>query len=194
EREVAGQLAHRLLHRGALPVALGVGADGRPRRYRQSGFTAEPVRNYCVLTATARKYGLCATASRSVMFGASDPAFQREHDAASRISATYVASTWPDALPGEILNIGRRIYNVTGFEHEWLLAPQGHVTGRAPVELALAPQTAELFESGWAVTWSASVGAALSCDTFLITGEGPKIVTAMEAWPLKRIKVQGATL
>src|SRR5439155_7793337 len=107
--------------------------DGSSRRYRQSGFTAEPIRHYCVLTATARKYGLCATASRSVSFGAPDPAFQSEHDAASRISATYVASTWPDALPGEILNIGRRIYSVTGYEREWLLAPQGHVTGRAPV-------------------------------------------------------------
>src|SRR5439155_10536033 len=56
EREVAGQLAHRLLHRGAQALVVSVAADGRSRRHRQPGFTIEPVRHYCVLTATARKY------------------------------------------------------------------------------------------------------------------------------------------
>src|SRR5262245_32765311 len=44
EREVAGHLSHRLIHRGAYPVSIGVAADGRSRVYRQCGFTAAPVR------------------------------------------------------------------------------------------------------------------------------------------------------
>src|SRR5262249_7708788 len=35
EREVAGQLSHRLLHRGVQPVHVGVAADGRSRLYRR---------------------------------------------------------------------------------------------------------------------------------------------------------------
>jgi Xaa-Pro dipeptidase len=42
EREIAGQLSHRLLHRGAIPVIISVAADGRSRHYRQTGFTATP--------------------------------------------------------------------------------------------------------------------------------------------------------
>ena len=42
------------------------------------------------------------------------------------------------------------------------------------------------------MTWNASAGAASSCDTFLITEQGPKIMTPPEAWPLKRIRIQGA--
>jgi hypothetical protein len=38
----------------------------------------------------------------------------------------------------------------------------------------------------------ASVGAACSCDTFLVTGDGPLSVTPTQVWPLKRIRVQGA--
>jgi Xaa-Pro aminopeptidase len=192
EREVAGQLCHRLIHRGAQPVAVGVAADGRSRLYRHHGFTAAAVTHFAIVCATARKYGLCATASRSVSFGAAEPSFRREHDSACRVSATYIASSWPDAMPRQVLTTARRVYQVTGAEHEWMLCPQGHVTGRAPVELLVTPETEELFQPGWAITWSGSVGAALCCDTVLVMEDGPRTITPAELWPLKRIRVQGA--
>jgi Xaa-Pro dipeptidase len=192
EREVAGQLSHRLMHRGAHPMVLGVAADARARLYRQFGYTPQPVRKSAVLMATARKYGLIATASRAICFGPPDDDLRREQDAVCKVGATYLASTWPDAVPREILGAGRRVYQLTGFDHDWLLAPQGHVTGRAPVELMLLPRTEELFQAGWAVTWRASAGAALGCDTFLVGDKGPEVLTAPEAWPLKRIRIQGA--
>ena len=192
EREAAGQIAHRLIHRGALPLHVGVAADGRSRLYRQFGFTSTPIRHYGVLTASARKYGLCAAASRSVSFGPVDEEFQKEHNAVCRVSASYLASTWPDAVPREVLTAGRRIYLISGFEHEWMQAPQGWLTGRAAVEEMLTPQTEELFHPGWAVTWAANAGAASGLDTFVVTDEGPKDMTPPEAWPLKRIRIQGA--
>ena len=70
--------------------------------------------------------------------------------------------------------------------------PATHVTGRSPVELPLTPATEELFQAGWAVTWAANAGAAASTDTFLVTEEGPRVVTPTEVWPLKRIRIQGA--
>jgi Xaa-Pro aminopeptidase len=192
EREVAGQLCHRLIHRGVQPVHVGLAADGRSRTYRRHGFTPALVEKFAVLTATGRKYGLCATASRTVCFGEVSEELKSEQSAVCRVSASYLASTWPDALPREVLVAGKRIYLLSGFEHEWLLSPQGHLTGRALVEMPFTPQTAELFEPGWAVTWTASAGAALSCDTFLISEQGPKPVTPVEVWPVKRIKIQGA--
>jgi Xaa-Pro aminopeptidase len=192
EREVAGQISHRLLHRGVQPLHIGVAADGRSRLYRRFGFTSTPIRQYAVLTASGRKYGLTATASRAVSFGEVEAQFRQDHNAVCRVSASYLASTWPDAVPREILLAGRRIYLISGFEHEWQLAPQGHLTGRQPVELALTPHTEDLFQPGWAVTWCASAGAALSCDTFLITDQGPQAITPNELWPLKRIRIQGA--
>src|SRR5262249_60678926 len=94
EREVAAQVAHRLLHRGAIPLQLGVAADGRSRAYRQHGFTSAPVERYAVVTVTARKYGLCATASRAVSFGDPGQQFRGENNAVCKVSATYLASTW----------------------------------------------------------------------------------------------------
>jgi Xaa-Pro aminopeptidase len=192
EREVAGQISHRLLHRGASVVHVGVAADGRSRLYRRFSFTSVPIERYAVVTATARKYGLHVTASRTVSFGDSSEDLRADHNAVCRVSASYLASTWPDAVPREILLAGRRIYLISGFEHEWLQSPQGHVTGRAPVELALTPQTEDLFQAGWAVTWDVRAGAAVGCDTFLVSDDGPKCVSPTEVWPLKRIRIQGA--
>jgi Xaa-Pro aminopeptidase len=192
EREVAGQLSHRFLHRGVLPVHIGVAADGRARIYRHQGFTPTPIERYAVLTATARKYGLTATASRAVCFGALPEELRQDQNAVCRVSASYLASTWPDAVPREVLLAGRRIYLISGYEHDWALAPQGHVTGRSPVEMSLAPNTADLLQPGWVVVWHASAGVASSCDTFLVTDHGPKLLTPTEVWPLKRIRIQGA--
>ncbi|HVS38573.1 MAG TPA: hypothetical protein VMS17_23660 [Gemmataceae bacterium] len=192
EREAAGQISHRLMHRGAVPVHVGVAADGRSRLYRHFGFTSTPIRRYAVLTAVARKYGLYAAASRSMSFGPVDGEFQKEQNAVCRVSASYLASTWPDAMPREILTAGRRIYLISGYEHEWMQAPQGWLTGRVAVEQMLTPQTEELFHPGYAVAWAANAGAASGLDTFLITEQGPKDMTPPEAWPLKRIRIQGA--
>src|SRR6266542_2968995 len=192
EREVAGQLSHRLLHRGASPLMIQVAADGRSRAYRHGGFTTTSVRTECVVTVTARKYGLCATASRSVCFGPPDATSRREHETVCKVSAAYIASSWPDSVVSLVMEKGRRIYELSGAEHEWLLQPQGYITGRTPVELLLTPSTEDLMQATWAVTWQSSCGAALSCDTFLLTEEGPRTVTAAENWPLKRIRISGA--
>jgi Xaa-Pro aminopeptidase len=192
EREVAGQISHRLIHRGVLPLHVGVAAGDRAKRYRNYGFTATAITGYAQMTTTARKYGLTATASRALCFGDLPPDVRQDHNAVCRVSASYLASTWPEAVPREILTAGRRIYQVSGYEHEWALAQQGHVTGRATVELPITTKTEDIFQPGWAVTWHASAGCAASCDTFLVTDKGPKMLTPTETWPLKRIKIQGA--
>jgi hypothetical protein len=127
-------------------------------------------------------------------FGAPEELFRKEHEAACKIAATYVGATWADAVPKAILNTGRHVYQITGYEHEWRLSPQGHLTGRAAVEQPLLPNSDELLQTGWAITWRASVGAAVSCDTYLITDHGPEIITPAQAWPLMKIRYHGADI
>ena len=162
------------------------------RYFRNFGFTSTTIRNYAMLTTTARKYGLIATASRAACFGTLPEEIRHDHNAVCRVGASYMASTWPEALPREVLLAARRIYQVSGYEHEWVLAQQGRLTGRSPVELAITPKTDDLLQAGHAITWNASAGAAASCDTFLVTDAGPTILTPTESWPLKRIRIQGA--
>lgn len=195
ELEVAGHIAHRLLHRGVEGLAIEVAADGRSRSYRRCGPTSAKVQQYCVIQATGRQAGLVASASRAVSFGPPPEDFRKEHDTACKVTATYIAASWPDGVPKEILAAGRRIYQICGYEHDWRLDGPGGITGRSYQEAALTPQTTDLFQAGWALRWRASVGAAVSCDTYLVTAEGPRSVTSMaHNWPQKRIKIQGGNL
>ena len=72
-------------------------------------------------------------------------------------------------MPRLLLAAARRIYLLSGCEHEWLLCPQGHVTGRLAVEVAITPQTEELFQPGMAVTWTRipETGEASGCSIFI---------------------------
>ncbi len=191
EREAAGQIAHRMMHRGLLPVHIGVAADGRSRLYRRHGFTQAAVDRMAVMSATGRKYGLHVTASRMVSFGEPPDDLKQEVNTVCRVSAAYVAATWPDSVPREVLTAGRRIYLISGHEHEWTLGPQGHVTGRSAVEFGLTTRTDELMQAGWAITWQAAAGAAVSADTFVVAEQGARCVTPMESWPSKRVRIQG---
>ena len=141
EREVAGQLAHRVLHRGATPVLIHVAADGRGRFYRRGGFTSSPVTQSCVLTLAARKYGLVAQASRTIVFGAGADAYAATTTPPARSAPPTLPVAGPTQFPRQILASGQRIFALTGNEHEWLLAPQGHVTGRCAVERTMTPTT-----------------------------------------------------
>jgi hypothetical protein len=193
ERELAGQVSHRLLRRGAVPLAIAVTADGRARTYRRHAFTSAPVLRSATISATARKYGLHATATRTFTFETLDDQLKREHLAACRVAATYAAASWSDAVPKDVLAGGKRVCDLLGFEHEWQAAPPGHVTGRQPVEKPLFPEETELLGLNWVVVWSPSVGAATCGDTYLISEQGPRLLTPVEMeWPLVAVRVSGA--
>jgi Xaa-Pro aminopeptidase len=191
EREFAGQIGHRLLRRGAYPVSISVAADGRSRRYRRQGFTAVAIEKSCVVSATARKYGLHVSATRSFSFGAANEEWKKDHITACKVGATYSSHTYPDALVGEILVAGRRTFLLTGAEHEWQLGQQGYVTGRVPVEASFYPDSEEVLKAGWLMVWQPTVQMAAYGDTFLIDDKGPVLLTPAEEWPVVGVKIAG---
>ncbi len=191
ERELAGQIAHRLYRRGASPAMISVAADGRLRDYRRHGFTSASVEKYAVLTCTARKYGLYVTASRTFCFGPADETLRKEYLTACKVAATFIANTWPDAAIKEMFNAAKRTYLLTGFEHEWRACPQGWIGGRAPVELPLLPDSPALLQTGWLATWSPTVGGTACVDSFLVLETGAERLTPTEQWPLVSLRISG---
>lgn len=194
ERELAGQIAHRLLRRGAWPVQISVSADGRSLQYRRHGFTAVPIERWCAVSATAKKYGLHVTASRTVSFGAAEAPLRQAHQNACKILAALTAASWPDAIVREVFQAARRIYTLVGAEHEWHAAPIGYITGREPAETAVYPDSEAVMQVGWTLVWSPGVGPALTGDTVTVTAQGPQILTRVEAWPVVLIRVSGMEL
>ncbi len=193
EEEVAGQVAHRLYHRGAEADAISVTADGRGAKYRRAGFTAAPAHSTCVIQATGTRDGLYVTASRTVCFGRPPDDFRTEHDTACRLSAVYRSLSVSGGTIGSAAEAGRWLTADTPFEYEWRQSPPGYGTGWfAAEELRRAGQE-EKFVANQAVVWQARVGAAAVVDTVLVSDAGPVPVTPPEGWPFKRVRVQDRT-
>src|SRR5262249_19664338 len=138
------------------------------------------------------KYGLHATASRTVSFG--PPNDPHEAETATRVFATRFAASIPGSTTKTVFDAGQEFATAQEFPHEWRLNSAGHLTGWLPVEDALKPTNVEPLESGWALTLTASIGAAL-CQESLLIGESPPFcITSPEDWPIKRLHVQGISV
>lgn len=189
EQEIAGQLSHRLIHRGVTPAAMHVSADGRLRRYPRSVPGKSKTEYCCVIQATGRRHGLHVTACRTLCFGTADEPLRQEYDHASRLSAVLVSESLAGRTLAAAIAKGQQLLQPHALEHEWRRAPIGWVTGPAAVELPFTPISSESLQPGWAIVWSAAVGAGLVADTFLVSESGLECTTAAEAWPLKRFKI-----
>ena len=191
EADVAGHLAHRLFREGVVPVDIRVAGDDRPARYRQPVCKNVPIRARATITATGRRHGLCATASRTVAFGPVPAAIQDDHTVASMVDASCIFFSRPGEPVAEVLRRARRIYEKMGRPHEWTLDYQGAFLGYAPNEGWLAPDSDQIFGTGQALCWGPTVGACRSEDTIVIDARGFEVVTEAQAWPKVAVSVKG---
>ncbi|HEX4606805.1 MAG TPA: hypothetical protein VH092_01245 [Urbifossiella sp.] len=193
EEEIAGQLGHRLLHRGAEPAALSVTADDRGAKFRRAGYTAAAVRHTCLIQATAQRGGLFATAGRAVCFGPVPEDFRKGYERALRLAAIYRAASVPGGTMKSARDGAPMVVAGTSHEFEGRLAPPGFGTGRFPAEELRRAGQDEPFVAGQPLVWQPRVGPAAVVDTVIVTPEGPDCVTPPTAWPFKRVSVGGKT-
>jgi Xaa-Pro dipeptidase len=194
EEEVAGQMAHRLVHRGAEPAGLSVTADGRGKKFRRTGYTSAAVAHVGTLQATATRDGLYATAARTVYFGDPDADFRTAFDAAVKLSAVGRAMSVPGESVGSAADAGKWLLANTGLEYEWRFSQPGYGAGRFPAEELRRLGQEEKFAPGWPVTWQTRLGPAAVVDTVVVGETGPVAVTPPSDWPFKRIKVKDQTI
>jgi len=191
EHEVAGELAHRLIRHGISPVTMYVAGEERAGQFRLAPHKAQPIRKHLTISVAGRRHGLCASATRTVMFGSPDKSFVDQHYIASMVDATCIFFSLPGEQGSEVLRRARRIYEKTGVPHEWVNTPQGGITGYSPCEILLVPSSQFRFRSGMAVAWTPSVGAARCGDTVLLHDNGFEIITPTQQWPTLVISVKG---
>lgn len=191
EHEVAGELSHRLIRHGIAPVQMLIAGEERSGQFRFAPHKAQPIRRRVTIGVSARRHGLCASAIRSVCLGEIDREFAAQYNIASMIDATCIFFSQPGELCAEVLRRARRIYEKSGVTHEWMLAPQGSVTGFSPSELLVVPTSQFRFRTGNAVFWSPSVGAARCGDSVLLHENGFEILTPTQQWPTVIVSVKG---
>ncbi|HVK13704.1 MAG TPA: hypothetical protein VM597_33470, partial [Gemmataceae bacterium] len=193
EEEVAGQLAHHLLRHGIEPVALEVTGGDRGVVHRRRGFGPVAVGGRAFLQATGRRFGLHATAGRSVALGPLDPADKNAFDAALRLRVVHLSASRSGERVADALTAGRRFLRPSVYEHEWRPAAPVSLTGREASEGTFLPGAQDRWSPGWVAVWHERIAGAALADTYLLADEGWAPLTPAADWPIRRVIFQGRT-
>ena len=195
EREVAARVEVELAERGAESPVVLVGGEERARRYRHYTPTDARLGGYALVSTTARRDGLYASATRTVAF---DPPswLARRHEAAATVEATALAATRAyaqrEGTAAEVFEAIRDAYAAFGHRGEWREHHQGGATGYAGREWFATPTNEERLTLPSAYAWNPTVQGAKSEGTALVTADEVSFLTeGGRDWPAVEVSAVG---
>ena len=184
EYAAAAVLAQELLQRALDPVVLLVAGHARIGPHRHPLPTTEPLGRRAMLVCCARRHGLVASLTRTVVFGALGAQESEGHRRLLDVEAAFLGATTPGATLGEVVTAGTAAYGASGLPaDEWHRHHQGGLTGFQPREFPAATTSTAVLEVGNAVAWNPSGGGWKVEDTCLVTGSGVAPLVHDPGWP-----------
>jgi Xaa-Pro dipeptidase len=178
EREAAANLAAACRRRGLFSSVLLAAADGRIARYRHPIPHGDRIEGRAMLVVSAERGGLYANVTRMVHFEEPDAEVERRQRACETIlNRMREEATTPGRTLADAFEDCQRFYAEAGFPDEWKLHHQGGMTGYGSREIIATPQTRQEIGVGQAFAWNPSVTGAKAEETFVLTEEGPDVIT-----------------
>ncbi|MHB1653280.1 MAG: M24 family metallopeptidase [Desulfitobacteriaceae bacterium] len=191
EYQVAARLAQASLERGMEPLVCLVGGDDRARLHRHPLPTEQTIAKYAILVLSARKWGLVASATRSVYFGQIPQELAAKQRAVNEVDASFMVASRPGTSLGEVFKAGQAAYARQGFAEEWQLHHQGGLTGYQSREVKATPQTKRLIEVGHVLAWNPTLQGTKAEDTVLVRANGLQNLTATGNFPTETVEIAG---
>lgn len=185
EIEVAKVMKQKAIEMDVNPWITLVAADDRGYKYRHFLPTENTLHRYVLLSMTAEKHGLFASATRLVHFGAVDKELSKRYEAVAYVDAAYIASTVSGALVAKIFAGAIENYRHVGCEGEWKNHHQGGMIGYQSREFRATAERTETVLSGQAYAWNPTIAGVKSEDTILVTDNGPVILTKSRNFPVR---------
>lgn len=178
EQEAAANLAAACRRRELFSSVLLAAADDRIARYRHPIPYDETIERRAMLVVSAERGGLYANVTRMVHFEEPDPELMRRYEACETILRRMrEEATHPGRTLAAAFEDCQRFYAEAGFPDEWRLHHQGGLTGYGSREVIVTPETRQEIQVGQAFAWNPSITGAKSEETFVLTGDGPEVIT-----------------
>src|SRR3712207_5110197 len=178
EHEAAANLAAACRRRGLFSSVLLAAADERIASYRHPIPHGDTLKRRAMLVVSAERGGLYANVTRMVHFEEPDAEVERRQRACETIlNRMREEATTPGRTLADAFEDCQRFYAEAGFPGEWKLHHQGGMTGYASREVIATPQRRQEIRIGQAFAWNPSVTGAKAEETFVLTEEGPDVIT-----------------
>jgi Xaa-Pro aminopeptidase len=201
EREVAAGLQVALSTREIESPVVLVGGAERAQSYRHYTPSRSELGSYALLSVTAERGGLYASATRTVAFDGAPEWLEDRHHKAMRVEATALAATREasggdgngsgdgsgSGDAGDIFSAIADAYDDLGAPGEWRKHHQGGAAGFSGREWFVTPDGDERVDAPMAYAYNPTVRGAKSEDTALVTDDGVEILTRTGEWPTRTV-------
>ncbi|MFU8887769.1 MAG: M24 family metallopeptidase [Trueperaceae bacterium] len=183
ERDVVARVHGALRAAGVdLPVALVAGAQ-RFGGVRHPLPTDLPFGEIGLLVVCAMRFGLVASLSRTVAFGAVPPHAAAAQRKVWRVETAMLAASRVGAAGRDVLAAARSAYADVGEPAAWEEHHQGGPAGYLPRDWLATPDEGRPLQAGMALAWNPSLPWGKSEDTFLLEERGLRNLTWDDRWP-----------
>lgn len=172
ERQAAARLQGALRAAGVdLPVVL-VAGEGRLGTVRHPVPTDAPLGRAALLVVCAQRFGLIASLSRLVAFGAVPDGVAEALPKVRRVEAAMLAASRPGVATADVLAAARAAYAAEGAADAWRDHHQGGPVGYRPRAWLATPGERRSLQAGMALAWNPSLPWAKAEDTFALGADG----------------------
>jgi Xaa-Pro dipeptidase len=179
EHEAAANLIAACRRRGLTTSVTLAAADERIARYRHPIPRGAHIGRRVMLVVCAERGGLYVSLTRIVDFEEPDREVARRQEACEEILYRMrEEATRPGCTLADALEDCKRFYAEVGFPDEWRLHHQGGMTGYAAREVIASPETEQEIQVGQAFAWNPSITGAKAEETFILTGDGPVVISS----------------
>ncbi len=178
EHEAAANLIAACRRRGLTTSVTLVAADDRIARYRHPIPRGATIRRRVMLVVCAERGGLYVSLTRILDFEEPDGDLARRQEACEEILYRMrEEATRPGRALADVFENCKGFYADAGFPDEWRLHHQGGMAGYAAREIIASPETRQEIQTGQAFAWNPSITGAKAEETFILTENGPEVIT-----------------
>lgn len=191
EREIAADLARRVLVQGGRANVVLIATDERILRYRHPIPTDKKLRDYVMLVLGASKWGLQVSITRFVSFRPLSEELRRKWRDVSQIAAYFTLATRPGRAWADVFRGATELYGRLGWPEEWQLHHQGGPTGYRGRDFTANPESPGAVSPVQAAAWNPSITGTKSEDTIVVTSDGHEFLTRHGEWPMLSVEHEG---
>jgi Xaa-Pro dipeptidase len=183
ERQIEALIANALMQRGIRPTVLLIGSDDRIMRFRHALPSDRAVEKYAMINICAKKWGLIASVTRFVHFGAIDAELKKRLHASAVVNSKYSHALKPGAKISEIFQHATEWYAELGYPGEWKFHHQGGATGYGERDYLVAPDSTEIVLDHQAFAMNPTVQGTKAEDTIVVQQKQAENLSSTPDWP-----------
>jgi Xaa-Pro dipeptidase len=193
EDQMAANVARRLIAQGILPSVLLMAVDDRILRYKHAVSRGAVLERYGMLNLCARKWGLAASITRFVHFGAAPQQLVDGFAASAEVNAKLLHASRCGATSADLFTIAERAYREAGFPGEEQSHHQGGPAGYLEREWVALPNGRQALAETEALAWNPSIRGAKVEDTALLQNDAIEVLTVTPSLPQINTTIEGIT-